>query len=178
MVEEWRTVGGWPDYEVSNLGRVKRVTSRTCAKAGTILRQCWRGGKIGQMGYLSIDLSSPCRKKQSAAVHVLVATAFLGQRPEGLNPNHRDGKRSNNRADNLEWITQSANVKHAYALGLADAKGERNGQAKLMEADVIEIRLAYLGRRGEQVALGRRFGVHPATIRDIVNGRTWTHVAA
>lgn len=178
MSEEWRTILGWHDYEVSDLGRVRRLTSRTCAKAGAILRQCWRGGRAKSKGYLAVDLSCPGMQKKTASVHVLVAEAFLGSRPEGYFPNHIDGNRANNLACNLEWITQSANVKHAYDLGLADARGEKNGQAKLMEADVVEIRRAYLGLRGEQAELGRRFGVHASTIRDIVSRRTWPHLAA
>lgn len=178
MTAQWNVIADWPDYAVSDDGRVKRLTTRTCAKAGTILRQSWRGGSKREARYLAVDLSRPGVKKRTISVHVLVAEAFLGERPHGMVPNHEDGDRSNNRASNLKWTTQAANVKHAYDLGLADARGERNGQAVLTEADVISIRQTYVGRRGQQAAMARQYGVSDATIRDVVRGKTWSHLIA
>lgn len=175
MIEEWRVIAGFPDYAISNMGRVKRLTSRTCAKAGAILKQCWRGGR--SKGYLAVDLCFEGGKR-TVSVHVLVADAFLGPRPAGHVPNHRDGDRGNNRLSNLEWTTQSQNVAHAYSLGLADAKGERNGQAKLTASDVVEIRRLACGRRGEYAALARRFNVSPRQVADIVKGLAWPHLLA
>lgn len=177
MNEVWKQIPDWPDYAVSDQGRVKRLTARTCAKAGTILKQCWRGAKSADRNYLAVDL---CRngERRTWQVHILVAEAFHGKRPPGLVPNHKDGDRANNAASNLEWVTQSQNVKHAYELGLADAKGERNGQAVLTEADVISIRQTYVGRRGQQAAMARQYGVSDATIRDVVRGKTWSHLIA
>lgn len=172
MTEEWRTIAGWPDYAVSNLGRVRRLSSRTCAKAGAILKATRRSkGRP----YLCVCL---CRDGQTSvrAVHVLVAEAFLGVRPKGQVPNHQDGDPTNNRASNLKWETQSRNVQHAYELGLADATGENNGQSVLTEADVIAIRSSYTGARGQQSAMSRAYGVNPTTIRDVIKRRTWTHV--
>lgn len=178
MTERWKEIAGWPDYAVSDLGRVKRLTTRTCAKAGAILKAAWRGGRGREKGYLAVDLSAPGVRKRTFSVHVLVAEAFLGERPARHVPNHKDGDRANNAASNLEWATQSSNVKHAYESGLADARGERNGQAVLTEAEVYEIRRTYTGRRGEQAAMARRYGVSDATIRDVVKGKTWPHLIA
>lgn len=177
MNERWAQIEGWPDYAVSDFGRVKRLTTRTCAKAGSILRAAWRGGRGAEKGYLAVDL---CRdgERKTFSVHVLVAEAFLAERPEEHVPNHVDGDRSNNAATNLEWVTQSRNVKHAYELGLATAKGEANGQAVLSEWDVIAIRAAYSGKRGQQAAMARQYAVNPTTIRDVVKGRTWPHLLA
>lgn len=178
MTETWKVIADWPDYAVSDLGRVKRLTTRTCAKAGTILRQSWRGGGKTDQGYLAVDLSKPATPKRTFSVHVLVAEAFLGPRPEGLVPNHMDGDRANNARANLEWSTQSRNVQHAYELGLSDARGECNGQAILTDAIVIDIRRKATGRRGEAVAIARQLGVSEATIRDVIKGRTWAHLLA
>lgn len=177
MTEEWRAIADFPDYAISNLGQVKRLTSRTCAKAGTILRQCWRGGRGTHKGYLAVDL---CRdgRKSTQSVHVLVTEAFHGRRPEGMVPNHRDGDTANNRSSNLEWATQSRNVQHAYDLGLADAKGERNGQAKLTEQEVIAIRQLSTGRRGEIAAIARQFNISQRQTADIIQRKAWPHVGA
>jgi hypothetical protein len=175
MTEEWRVIADFPNYAVSNLGRVKRLTSRTCAKAGAILKQAWRGGRGVHKGYLAVDLCADGRKV-THSVHVLVTEAFHGKRPEGLVPNHRDGDAANNSASNLEWATQSRNVQHAYDIGLSDAKGERNGQAKLTEPDIVAIRRLSTGRRGEFTAIGKKFGISPNHAADIIRRKAWPHV--
>jgi len=175
-MERWITVSELPDYAVSDLGRVKRLTSRTSAKAGTILKQSWRGGNKKDQGYLCVDL---CRngKRKTMSVHVLVADAFLPPRPIGHFPNHNDAIRANNSASNLEWMTQSQNVQHAYDLGLRDCRGDGNGQAKLTEADVLALRReAVRAPRGFFAGAARQLGVSETTIRDVVSGRTWGHL--
>ena len=173
MDENWKTVEDFPDYAVSDLGRVKRLTTRTCAKAGAILKACGRSKK---RPYLSVDL---CRdgKRRTVFVHRLVALAFLPPPPfDGAEVNHCDGDKRNPALSNLEWETSSGNQIHAYATGLATAVGEANGQAKLTEADVLDIRSASTGSRGEAVAFAVAYGVSGATVRDALSRRTWAHL--
>lgn len=171
------TIAGFPDYAVSSAGRVKRLTSRTRAKAEAILKQSWRGGRSSDRGYLCVDLCRLGQKKRTVSVHVLVAEAFLSDRPTGKNPNHKDADRANNRASNLEWKTQSENVQHAYDLGLRDCRGEGNGQARLTTSEVIGLREASLtATRGFYATEARRLDVSETTIRDAVTGRTWSHL--
>ena len=105
-MEEWRDVPGYEGlYQVSNLGRVrseKRSTTR-----GVILK-----GKINTHGYVEVTLSKKNVRK-TARVHRMVAIAFIPN-PEGKpQVNHRNGDRSDNRAENLEWCTASENMVHA-----------------------------------------------------------------
>ncbi|MFV0916089.1 NUMOD4 domain-containing protein [Ralstonia nicotianae] len=94
MEERWKQIAGYPDYAVSDLGRVKRLTSRTCAKAGSILKTPPRGKKNP---YPSVDLCLN-GKKRTEMVHRLVAAAFLGLPPfEGAEINHKDGNKSDPR---------------------------------------------------------------------------------
>ena len=169
MDEIWKGVEEFPDYAVSNLGRVKRLTTRTCAKAGSILKACPRSKS---RPYPSVDL---CRdgRRRTCFVHVLVAMAFLPA-PEfaGAEVNHKDGNKADPRADNLEWTTSSGNSLHAYRAGLASATGENNGQAKLTEPDVLDIRAS----ADDDEALAARFAVSAATVRDARTRRTWAHI--
>lgn len=94
----------------------------------------------------------------------------------GAEVNHLDGNKANPHFRNLEWVTSSGNKVHAYASGLSDAKGEANGQAKLTEGQVKEIRATSTGRRGEPAKLARQYGVSAGAIKDILAHRTWAHI--
>lgn len=105
----------------------------------------------------------------------MVATRSLI--PAGLEINHRDGDRENNRPTNLEVVSRSGNVKHSFrVLGqkVKEQRGVKNTSAKLDEAKVLEIRAL----RGSvaQRALAEQFGVTQRTISEIQTRKTWTHV--
>ncbi len=108
-------------------------------------------------------------------VHRLVATAFLPL-TDGLNVvNHLDENKTNNSVENLEWTTQSGNMKYYYRNRTHKVRGSQRWCAKLTEEKVVVIkrRLA-AGEIG--TALAREFGVGNSRIYDIKNGKAWTHV--
>ena len=111
-------------------------------------------------------------------IHRLVATAFIDN-PDGLQQvNHKDGNKKKNVVDNLEWVTESQNSQHAFNNGLRNAPyGEQNGQHKLTQNDVNEIKESYI--KGSLMfggkALAKKYGVTPATISRIVNNKRWNH---
>lgn len=113
MSEEWRAVQGWSAYEVSSMGRVRRVGAAKGATVGAVLATEVNGG-----GYHRVSLSQPGRPGRRVLVHRLVAHAFLGQRPDSLDAHHEDGDKDNNAASNLRYVTRSENLKHAYRTGL------------------------------------------------------------
>lgn len=122
FMEEWRTVGGFEGlYEVSNTGLVRRV-----GKASRNGNGRGGGARLGRIltaqtsthnDYLSVQLWSNGKPK-IRLVHILVASAFLGPCPDGLEVNHADGNKLNSAASNLEYMTHSENNKHAYRTGL------------------------------------------------------------
>jgi hypothetical protein len=166
--ERWCPIPGYEGwYEVSSFGRVRRILGCRGATAGRILRQHFAGG------YPALSLYRNDRKTKFQ-VHVLVATAFYGPRPPGYHVNHKDTDKSNNRADNLEWITPAANVQHALAHGLHGGRplpGEANGRAKLGAASVEEIR-RLKGRLGARM-IAKRFGVSRSAVQLIHQGKSW-----
>lgn len=169
MKEVWKPVPGYEGiYSVSDHGRVRRELSRTCAKAGKILKSALRSG----YPFVQLCLGG---KRVNASIHRIVAEVFIGPCPDGYCVNHKDADRTNSRASNLEYVTQSENVSHAYGLGLRDARGSGNGQAILTEQDVIAIKLGCT-KRGDAVVFARQLGVSETTIRDIIKGRTWAHI--
>jgi hypothetical protein len=166
--EEWRPVHGYEDhYEVSSTGRVRRTRAGRGATAGRVLRQHDQGG------YLAVQL---CRfdVKRKVGVHILVAEAFHGPRPEGKLPNHKNLLKDDNRADNLEWVTPKENAQHALAAGRKGGRsmpGEGNGRAKLTAAQVDLIR-RLRGRLGQR-RLAALCGVSKTAVQLIQQGKHW-----
>ena len=97
-------------YEVSNLGRVRN------AHTGQIMKF-----RLNRCGYLTLDLYYKGERKYKL-VHRLVATAFVPGWREGLEVNHKNGVKTDNRAENLEWVTQSENMRHSRDVLLVDVK--------------------------------------------------------
>ena len=112
MEEVWKDIEGYEGlYQVSNLGRVKSL-DRTiahkrfgqCKRKGVILKQ------VERRGYLWVDLTG---KNKAVSVHRLVAEAFIPKLKGKNQVNHIDENRSNNRVDNLEWVTPYENMHHS-----------------------------------------------------------------
>jgi len=104
MKEEWRSVLRNQNYEVSNLGRVRRVTRGGGAVPGRVLK-----AGLLRNGYMIVSLWKDGEGK-STHVSALVSEAFLGPKPEGLDINHKDGVKKNNTPGNLEYVTRSENI--------------------------------------------------------------------
>ena len=103
--EYWITVRNHPDYEVSNLGRVRKKSSRK------ILAQSFnRSG-----GYLRVYMDG-----QKYYVHRIVLSSFSDVSGENLEVNHIDGDKENNCLWNLEWCTRQENMSHAVKTGLTN----------------------------------------------------------
>jgi len=92
--------------------------------------------------------------------------------------NHKNGNRQDDRPSNLEWISHRENIRHSLrVLGARRARGETNGNAKLTEEAVGEIRR--LKSDGwSYCQLAARFGVRKGAIWFVVTGRNWKHVTA
>ena len=102
-------------YEISNYGTIRRVCDKKIIK-------CF----ISNSGYIRVGLQTK-NKRKNFSVHVLVANTFLKQ-PEGnkFQVNHIDGCKDNLYYKNLEFTTQSDNIKHAYDTGLMKSGNEHH----------------------------------------------------
>lgn len=164
----WLPVDGAP-YEVSDLGQVRRAISGKSTSKGRVLSSKPRQ----RDGYIPVVLSLGSRgHSRQALVHVLVAEAFLGQRPSPEHEvAHADGNPSNNRSDNLRWATHAENMRDMLRHGRS-TRGARSGHAILTESQVKILRAAK-GQRGKVSELARQFGVSQQTASDAATGRTW-----
>lgn len=177
--EIWKPVVGYEGhYEVSDAGRVRSVARivEQPSRRGSIrkrnLKSRMRLAIKDRAGYFRIGLSKGNTPKP-LWVHHLVAAAFIGPRPEGLQINHKSGNRADNRALNLEYVTGQENRIHAVNV-LGVGRGEKHGMAKLTAEQVHSI---HQDRRGGMAAveIAKRYGIDPSTVRRIVTGRAWRH---
>jgi hypothetical protein len=170
MQEQWRTVAGFPDYSVSDHGRVRRDVGGRGAVAGRILAK-----KVGSHGYCSVNLQRG-GKANFTYVHRMVALTFLGPPPtEKHEVAHFDGCPRKNHVSNLRWATPAENSRDRARHG-RDPVGDRNGRAKLTECDVRAIRAEYATGLGTQAQIGARRGVDRSTAGKIVRRETWAHL--
>ncbi len=135
-------------------------------------------GYKNKSGYRCVGISVDKIAKY-LMLHNVVWIYFNGIFKEGLENNHIDGNKSNNKLLNLELVTHSGNIQHAVKLGLRDnaaMKGEKNPRSKLTWKKVRQIRKEYVkGRENEwnTVALGKKYGVNKTTISGIIRNKIW-----
>lgn len=104
FVEEWSDIPGFPNYAVSDYGRVLN-TKRNYLLKNTLYSN----------GYLYVSLG---RLGKNTSVHRLVAQMFIQSDLEDLEVNHLDGNKLNNHVSNLEVTTAVDNMMHAHRIGL------------------------------------------------------------
>jgi len=157
--EIWLEIKGFPEYQVSSKGNVRRK------KSGRLLK-----ATPGGTGYRSVKLCVG-ERRLDCRVNRLVLEAFVGPAPSGKHQAaHNDGNRLNNAVENLRWATPKENFSDRKKHGTWPC-GE-NGPATLTEVQVIEILKSNLPNR----TLARLCGVGEATITAIKKRQTWAHV--
>lgn len=169
MPERWKSIFDGR-YAVSDQGRVMRVEAASGTQKGRILKPIVRTDE-----YLVVNIAGIQGGEQDMyRVHRLVADAFLDPDPEKTQVNHKNGHKRDNRAVNLEWVTNKGNALHASEHGWLKHGSEHAG-THLTEANVLEIRQRF--ESGEKIAaLASEFGITLGTISPLIRGRTWRHV--
>ena len=103
-------------YQVSCLGRIRRARHGSNAVVGRILK-----ASLDSSGYERFN-AWISGTQQTLAVHAIVAKAFIGPRPTGMQINHKDGDKRRNAVVNLEYVTPSENKLHSFRTGLTPRK--------------------------------------------------------
>jgi len=170
-LEQWRDVAGYEGlYQVSNWGNVRRIKTVWGKEGFTVRRVLRPGGK--KDWYRMVILSS--EDIQTAyLVHRLVATAFLGDPPSPKHQvNHKDGDKTNNHVDNLEWVTCSQNHLHSFDELGRRGRGATSPNAKLTVEEVQAIRASDL----PNVTIAKLYNVSASLVSLIKSRRKWKHV--
>lgn len=180
-VYQYGTIHGMKDikcyegiYAIARDGRVWSYPREVRQKHRTIqLKGKWLDPEPYSNGYFYVSLFKNGKGKQYL-VHRIVAETYL---INTLHVNHKNGIKTDNQLENLEWVTPSQNAYHARQILLVGiARGERAGMAKLTEKEVIEMRRLWDTKSKNQNDIAKIFHVDRSHVSRIVNRQKWTHV--
>lgn len=180
--EVWKPVVGYEGlYEVSNLGRVRSLDRRVPSRWGAtrVMPGKLLSPKASDEGYVGILLypvvpSGKPRKFVRKLIHRLVAESFIRIPEDGEEVNHKDFNRSNNRVENLEWVSSSDNVQHSVKAGRwASAHNSATNPNKWKKLSLEQARAAILAvDLGEtRYRVAKNLGVTFNTITNLCNNR-------
>jgi hypothetical protein len=181
MEEIFKIIPSFPDYLVSNFGRVKTISRKLRYIHAVTKTEHFRQSserflkvqynKLTGYKYHQLYLN---KKMYNKPIHQLVADAFL-DRVVGFDwINHKDGNKHNNCVENLEWCTMEYNHHHATITGLV-ARGDRVGTSKLNDNTVHAIKW-FLNKGFSHQELSEAFKVSRPNISMIANNKTWKHI--
>ena len=159
--ERWKKVD--ETYSVSSAGRVRNDQTKVIRRTN-----------VNKFGYERVTLTG----NKSHLIHRLVAEAFIPN-PEKLpEVNHKDGVKTNNHVDNLEWCTEEYNLRHAGDLGLRNTNGENSPKAKMTEAQAIKVcELLELGKSSTEIMTAVGSPVSKTMVDKIRSGLRWKHIS-
>ena len=169
--EIWKPISFIPNlqdwYYVSNYGRVYSRFTGLLIKPNLITS-----------GYLRVSLYGENNTMIPVLVHRVVMITFNPiPNPDDFQVNHIDGNKLNNNIDNLEWVTRSENISHAYQTGLKKP-GEAVNFAKINEATVHEIcKLLEQNYYPTEISRILNLENHVSLINEIKRRKNWKHIS-
>jgi len=169
-VEIWKRHPKYRHLVISTFGRVislgRFIKNTFKGKCYTqYLKRRLLSQRIGKRGYYLISCKGP--KK----VHRLVAETFIDNPDNKRCVNHIDLNKLNNNVNNLEWVTNQENMRHAFDNGVFNRKGTHNGRSKLDNSKVSFIRNNKNKFTISDLAI--KFNVSWTTIKRVIRRETW-----
>jgi len=155
MRERFKILEKYPDYKISNKGRIFSIRRNIFLKQSLLL------------GYKIITIYG-----KNTRVHRLVAETFIKNKFNKPHVNHLDGNKANNYYKNLEWCTSSENEYHSYKNGMKSRVGEKHNNAKLNNKKIIEIR----NSKKDVYSLADKYKVSISAIYKVKSKLRWSHL--
>ena len=170
MTEIWKDIKGYKNaYKISSFGNVKSLDKTILSKNnvemsfyGKLLKQNTNRG-----GYLRLNLTHNNKRKR-VLVHQLVATHFINNKLNKKTVNHKNGVKTDNRVENLEWLSFSDNISHAHKNGLMNYDCHT---LKLNKKQVLEIIKKYRNKIITTYKLAIEYKVSQRTIMNVLHSK-------
>lgn len=172
MREQWKKIKDFPKYEISNYGRLRSYNDYIKSNIGRIMKG-WDNPKGYHMACLCGE-----NGRRYTTVGRLVLETFT-EMPEGkAEVNHKDLNKKNNHLSNLEWVTPSGNIRHAYKNNAITIQyGELCNLAKLTEKEVLKIRQMKIDDPEiSNLELAEIFNTSATNISKIILRKRWKHI--
>jgi hypothetical protein len=161
-----RPIEGFPDYRIMATGYVVK---------NDVPIRWWQDTN----GYKLVSIINGGKSKM-VRVHRLVALSFLGPCPLTHEVNHKDGNKTNNHIDNLEYVTRSQNTRHAWNIGLSVVthKSRINSAKCGLKRRLLTIEQAETIRDKHSIGIGelalaQEYGVSRRTVYSIVRNHSY-----
>lgn len=170
MKEVWKSVPKAPRYEISTKGRVRSLVDNFGRERSKplILKQM-----TSSSGYPMVNLHID-KRQRSLQVHSLVLRAFAGEPTKGMQAAHLNGERTDNRLNNLCWVTCRENNAHKLKHG-TQYRGEDHPNSKYTAQHVRQIKKLY--QRGHsRKEICEQLGLPVTFVKDVRSGKTWRHI--
>lgn len=177
MEEIWREIEDYPNYMVSNMGRVKSIERYDWR--GRLLKEKILKPRINRCGYCYVNLYNNPNTYKSKTLHSLVAHAFLVNPHNYPQVNHKDEDKTNNCVENLEWCTAKYNMNYGTHI-------ERQAINRARPIEQLDLNGNFIRVwEGGVSEVGRELGLNPSNIsacllerkgRKTVGGYVWRFV--
>ena len=115
MKEEWKDIKGFKGiYQISNTGFVKSLRRKrgVCSGGERVVKESVLKNSLNNTGYHRVNLSN-MRNNNYKLVHRLVCIAFIPNPKNKRTVNHKNGIKTDNHINNLEWATDAENIRHS-----------------------------------------------------------------
>lgn len=153
-------------YYISNYGRVKTLT-----RANNI-EKIIKSRIIRSTGYLTTSLVLNSGRKW-VFIHRLIADHFIPNPNKLPQVNHKNGIKTDNRIENLEWVTAKENINHAHSIGIMRGRpGECNPNTKLTDIQAMEVFLS----QEIPINIAIKYNISRSIVYAIKSKRSWRHI--
>lgn len=154
------------DYYITDDGRVWSDKS-----------QKFLSTTLDKYGYVKVRLVSPHSKRHTYSIHRLMMENFYPkENMDQLQVNHIDGNKLNNHLSNLEWVTPSENVKHAFDIGLKTQQGKYNNSNKYSEEIILKAIEMLKSKQYTGAEIDRQLGFCKDYANSIKREERWQHL--